>query len=231
MTRYLINLYTDWCGEDNTYAAYANDEKELDSIAEELAYENFADFNGPQAVLETLFPEEIDYTYDMEEKAAEVEGEYYGYSIEPWDESRPEKEWNWYDVVYDGRKENPFEESTEEKEITNEPTTKYNIYAGLGGGFGGAKFQYTKDFKSLSDADYAAYEEACAIYESQQGIGLLDYDDFVEQARELVYKGLYNNDVQYELAVGFAADELETASKNSWIEYYAERYDPNNPPE
>lgn len=53
---------------------------------------------------------------------------------------------------------------------------KYNIYAGLGGGFGGASYQGTGDFKSLADAENEAYQLAVEEYESYSGChGLLSW--------------------------------------------------------
>ena len=45
----------------------------------------------------------------------------------------------------------------------------YNIYAGLGGSFGGAAYRGTGDFKSLADAENEAYELAVEEYQSYEG--------------------------------------------------------------
>ena len=105
MKRWLINVETNWCGMDNTYSAYAEFEENLYEIAQQLAYENFESFGGFDLILEELFPEVEDgeYTEEMQEAAGEIEGDYYGYYIQSWDESRPEEEWDWYECVYDGR--------------------------------------------------------------------------------------------------------------------------------
>lgn len=106
MPRFLINVWTEWCGMDQTYAAIANDEAELLCLASELAYENFSTFDCFTTLLEDNFPEVEDgeYTDEMQEEMAEIEGEYYGSDIEPWDETRPEEEWDWYELVYDNTK-------------------------------------------------------------------------------------------------------------------------------
>lgn len=103
MKRFLLHVNTEWCGEDNTYAAYAKSEDELYDFLEELAHENFSDFGGFEKVLEELFPgvQPGDYTEEMYEKAAEREGEYYYGSIEEWDETRSEEEWDNYPLVRD----------------------------------------------------------------------------------------------------------------------------------
>ena len=105
MKRWLINVETNWCGMDNTYSAYAESEIDLYETAHQVAYENFDSFDCFNYILEELFPEVEDgkYTEEMQEAAGEIEGDYYSYYIQPWDESRKEEEWNWYDCVYDGR--------------------------------------------------------------------------------------------------------------------------------
>ena len=103
MKRFLINVYTNWCGEDNDFSAIANDESELRNIASNLAYDNFTSFTGFEGILEELFPEveEGEYTEEQTDEAIDSESEYYGYTIEEWDETRPEEEWDWYELIYD----------------------------------------------------------------------------------------------------------------------------------
>lgn len=103
MKRFLINCITNWCGEENTFSAYAENQQDLEDIAENAAYENFNEFSGFHGILEDLFPEVEDYDDSMEDAAAAVEGEYYSYSIEEWDEERDEEEWKWYDLIHDAR--------------------------------------------------------------------------------------------------------------------------------
>ena len=81
----------------------------------------------------------------------------------------------------------------------------YNIYAGLGGSFGGAQYDYTKDCKDKEEAENLAYESAVNIYESYEGLhGILDYND----CREV-------SDSDGE------ANEMYQNEIESWIEYYA----------
>ena len=77
MKRFLLNVSTEWCGEENTYAAYAKSEDELYELLDELAYENFLEFGGIEKVLEQLYPnvEEGEYTDEMYEEAAKIGGE------------------------------------------------------------------------------------------------------------------------------------------------------------
>lgn len=102
MKRWLITCDTSWCGTETIYSAIANTQEELIDIAEELSYENFNDLGGGfNSVLEELFPDEEEYTEEMENEAMDKEHEFYSVVISEWD--LPEEEWDWYDCVYDGR--------------------------------------------------------------------------------------------------------------------------------
>ena len=117
MKRFLLNVSTEWCGEENTYAAYAKSEDELYELLDELAYENFLEFGGIEKVLEQLYPnvEEGEYTDEMYEEAAKIGGEYYFGNIEEWDETRSEEEWNEYELVR-GDNEEEDEDDIDEEE-------------------------------------------------------------------------------------------------------------------
>ena len=121
MKRFLLNVSTEWCGEENTYAAYAKSEDELYELLDELAYENFLEFGGSDKVLKELFPdvEPEDYTDEMYEEAAKIGGEYYYGNIEEWDETRSEEEWNDYELVR-GDNEDDEEEYVEVEEEDDE---------------------------------------------------------------------------------------------------------------
>lgn len=93
MSKFLVHVTTAWCGMDQDYAAIANSEDELQDVAELAAYDNFADFDCLQQIMDD---EGID-----ENAAAEVEHEYYGFYIDEWDEERPEEEWGWYELRWD----------------------------------------------------------------------------------------------------------------------------------
>ena len=81
---------------------------------------------------------------------------------------------------------------------------KYKIYAGLGGGFGGATYQMTED--------YASIDEALEEYESYEGMhGIMSWEDCREDLEESGFD--YNDesvDSRYQ-------EELE-----SWLSYYVE---------
>ena len=116
MKRFLLNVGTEWCGENNTYAAYAESKDELYDLLDELAYENFSSFGGFEKVLEQLYPnvKEGEYTEEMYNEAADVEPEYYHGYIEEWDETRSEEEWNEYELVRGDNEEEDDEDEDED---------------------------------------------------------------------------------------------------------------------
>lgn len=84
---------------------------------------------------------------------------------------------------------------------------KFKIYAGLGGGFGGAEYLYSIDLNSLDEAENLAYCEACDIYESYVGNhGLRTIDEIMEED---------NCDIE-------TAEEIYIEEKESWLEYSVE---------
>jgi len=107
MKRFLINLSTNWCGEDQDYSAWAEDEFELEAHAnlDVHSYDNFDSFGGFEAMLEEMYgtSDRDELTDEQITEAENNEGSYYSYTIEPWDEDRDEEEWKWYELIYDGR--------------------------------------------------------------------------------------------------------------------------------
>lgn len=87
----------------------------------------------------------------------------------------------------------------------------YNIYAGLGGGFGGATYKCTMEFNSEDDASRYAYLEARDDYDSYGGMhGLFDPEDAWENPED------YGFDEMTEEAI----EELYEEDLESWIDYY-----------
>ena len=98
---------------------------------------------------------------------------------------------------------------------------QYRIYAGLGGGFGGANYQETDDFKTKEEAEARAYEIACECYESQQGSGINSWGDFMEEAElDVGFDEDEISDEEYNQAVEAYATDLENDDRESWIDYY-----------
>jgi hypothetical protein len=87
---------------------------------------------------------------------------------------------------------------------------KYNIYAGLSGGFGGATYQGTEDFDNIDEATDVAYQIACEEYDAHAGsYGLRSWGDIA------VEEDLDEEDDELEI------DEIYTEEREDWIEYYA----------
>ena len=99
----------------------------------------------------------------------------------------------------------------EEKEIKMK---KYNIYAGLSGGFGGAQLvAETEEFENQDAAESYAYQCAFEEYQSYEGYhGLTSYNDIKENPEEY---GLDENPEAEDV------DEVYTEEVENWIEYYA----------
>ena len=86
----------------------------------------------------------------------------------------------------------------------------FNIYAGLGGSFGGATYRGTGEFKSYADAENEAYQLAVEEYESYSGChGLLEWGDVADA------NGLDYTEDSAEI------DELYIEEMESWLDYYA----------
>lgn len=91
---------------------------------------------------------------------------------------------------------------------------KYNIYAGLGGSFGGAQYQYTIEAKSKEGAEDIAYNEAVEIYQDFEGThGIMDWDDCAISLEIDPYTEDDNLIAE--------VDELYNEEMENWIKYYA----------
>lgn len=89
---------------------------------------------------------------------------------------------------------------------------KYSLYAGLGGGFGGAHYQYSDDFISLSEAEECVYRLALEEYQSYEGShGILSWED----CREDLLDSFPDIEIDDEDVDQRYQEEVE-----SWIEYY-----------
>ena len=98
---------------------------------------------------------------------------------------------------------------------------KYNIYAGMGGEFGGAQFVETVDFPTLDDANQYAYDQAWEEYEFHADCyDILNWIkkvyDKLKEAGEL--DGMTDNEIR-----DFVNTHYQEEVEN-WIEWYAEPY-------
>lgn len=90
---------------------------------------------------------------------------------------------------------------------------QYKVYAGLGGGFGGAKYIETVEAASEEEAADIAYECAVEEYESYEGLhGLVSYGDVIDNPEEY---GL-DEDCQNEEYLWEAYEE----ERSTWLDYY-----------
>ena len=102
MKRFFIHCSTEWCGMDDTFRVVAEKEEDLWGLADQLAYENFIRYGGPDLILE-----EYD-TEDLSEEEIDAiledicECDYYYSSIE---ECEDDEEWNSYEGEIIGEKQ------------------------------------------------------------------------------------------------------------------------------
>lgn len=208
MKKFIITVNIDWCGVSESYGAIAVTEEKLLDIVDDLAYENFLEFDGLNLVLSELYPEAEEYTSEMEEHASDVSADYYTGSIEEYDPDI-HGDFEDYDIVYD--------ESVSQTSDNSDSTLQdYNIYAGLGGGFGGATYIETIKNSTLQEAEEYAYECACQEYEDTVGLhGIRSIVDIMEE------DGVDEEE----------ASEIFKEEQESWIDYYVipTAEDDNNP--
>lgn len=192
MNKYIITVNTTWCGTEESFSAVANTEDELQFVAEELAYENFIQSGGRDLLLNDLFPNEEELTDEMLEAAYIASSECYEWNIV---EYNPDIHiWGQYELVYDVT------------DTGHQPSrSDYRVYAGLGGGFGGAKYIATLINYTREEAETYAWECACEIYESYAGLhGLRDVIQIMDE-----------EDLSEDEAFEIFQEERE-----SWLDYF-----------
>lgn len=97
--------------------------------------------------------------------------------------------------------------------------TKYAIFAGLGGEFGGAQYCGDYEFSTAEEADHYAYDLAWEEYESYAGShGILSRDEVYEDclASEQIEPG-----AQSELEIECIAEDAYLEQVESWIVWKA----------
>lgn len=93
---------------------------------------------------------------------------------------------------------------------------KFEIFAGLGGGFGGAESHGIVECKTQADAEREAYDRAWEEYESYGGYhGLDDYDTVKQDLADHLYDG------DIDAVPDDEADQAYVEQVEGWIEYYA----------
>ena len=92
----------------------------------------------------------------------------------------------------------------------------FEIYYGLGGGFGGAKYGSTEEFETEEEALDYAYFEAMQEFENMAGRhGLSCYEDFLIEASQ----SLGEDEEVEEVELHSMADDLYMAYCESWLRY------------
>ena len=93
----------------------------------------------------------------------------------------------------------------------NQEIGDWAIFAGLGGGFGGANFLEVVKDCTREDAEQLAYQSAIQEYESYEGLhGLRTVDEIMEE-----------DELDEE-----SAEETRNEEMESWLDYWVEPYDP-----
>lgn len=112
--KFIIEVSTAWCGEDNQFGALAENESEIWDVANSAAYDNFSDFNGREGIAEELFPETNyeDLTDEQLEEIDAVEHEYYFSNIKEVEDDNDAEFFDNLEIIYG----NEEEEITEEAE-------------------------------------------------------------------------------------------------------------------
>lgn len=96
---------------------------------------------------------------------------------------------------------------------------KYEIYAGMGGRFGGAQYHGIYEFSSAQEAERYAYDLAFDEYQSYEGShGILSWDEVYEDClvSEWIEPG-----AQSEAEIEGIVDDAYLELVESWIEWRA----------
>ena len=105
--RYILEVSTHWCGEDQQYGVITDSEcnKDLISMGEMLAYDNYSSFGGYEEVLNDLFPEGpedgVDYSEEQHTEANEAESGYYDWGLSEFEGT--DEEFKEYELIFDYR--------------------------------------------------------------------------------------------------------------------------------
>lgn len=94
----------------------------------------------------------------------------------------------------------------------------FKIYAGMGGSFGGAKYQGTYEYIDIDEATADAYRMAEEEYQSYEGYhGIMSSEDVEEDLRD---SGFIEDDMTDD-EIADMIDYHYREEIESWISYYA----------
>lgn len=93
----------------------------------------------------------------------------------------------------------------------------FKIYCGMGGSFGGARYNGTYEYANIDEATRDAYRMAEEEYQSYEGShGILSYDDCLEDLHDSGWIDDDMTDAEIEdMAANHYLEQIE-----SWISYY-----------
>lgn len=91
---------------------------------------------------------------------------------------------------------------------------EFNIYEGLGGGFGGASYHSTILAESQQEADEYAYALACETFESYEGERSIRSWDECAEDLDIDPNTNYPDEIA-------AVNEEYDNERDTWIEYYS----------
>lgn len=97
---------------------------------------------------------------------------------------------------------------------------RYNIYAGLGGSFGGTTYQYTTDCKDYNEAEDLAYQAAIEEYESYEGLYVKSWYECAEEYCE--EEGISMDEIE---DYNDVIDQIYIEERDGWIDFYAKLTD------
>ena len=105
---------------------------------------------------------------------------------------------------------------------------QYNIYAGLGGSFGGANYQYTGLYETQDEAEDDAFQAACEDYEQYAGCHNLPcWEDAVEEY--CTSNGIDPEDFDNEDEEALQeVEECYNEARENWLCYYVVPTDEDN---
>lgn len=96
---------------------------------------------------------------------------------------------------------------------------QYNIYAGLGGSFGDANYQYTTLCETEDEALDEAYERACEEYEQYEGLhGLPSWEDATREYCEEL--GISQEELEDTDEESLAIEEYYNEARENWLAYH-----------
>lgn len=100
---------------------------------------------------------------------------------------------------------------------------KYEIFAGLGGGFGGAVSHGFEKHDNEESANQSAYEAACEDYDNMAGLhGLMSYQECLDQAEQELSSeiGEFEDPEDYQNELEVYANDIYQEEQERWIDYW-----------